>query len=57
MNKFYFHHEIETECQRLLAEYNTLEYSRNRLRKYQKNGVVAEEMIIFFFPLDIFSTA
>lgn len=38
--------EIETECQRLLAEYNSLEYSRNRLRKYQKNGIVAEEMII-----------
>ena len=25
--------------------YNSLEYSRNRLRKYQKNGIV-EEMII-----------
>lgn len=38
--------EIENECKKLLLEYEKLEYQRNRLRKYQKNGFSSEKLII-----------
>jgi len=38
--------EIENECKKLVLEYEKLEYQRNRLRKYQKNGFSSEKLVI-----------
>jgi len=38
--------EIETECKKLVKEYEKLEYSRNRIRQYQKNGIDSNKLII-----------